>query len=75
MLYDNRTGVQFLKQSNTKIFKEPNEESWLAAKLVMEGYVTAPGCLYFASVRLIKTCWAAKNRTYYASIGAHAFWQ
>ncbi len=75
VLYDNRTGVQFLKQSNTKIFKEPNEESWLAAKLVMEGYVTAPGCLYFASVRLIKTCWAAKNRTYYASIGAHAFWQ
>ena len=29
VLYDNRTGVQFLKQSNTKIFKEPNEESWL----------------------------------------------
>ncbi len=75
VLYDNRTGVQFLKQSNTRIFNEPNEESWLAAKLVMEGYVTAPGCLYFASVRLIKTCWAARNRTYYATIGAHAFWQ
>ena len=75
VLYDNRTGVQFLKQSNTRIFNEPNEESWLAAKLVMEGYITAPGCLYFASVRLIKTCWAARNRTYYATIGAHAFWQ
>ena len=75
VLYDNRTGVQFLKQSNTRIFNEPNEESWLAAKLVMEGYITAPGCLYFASVRMIKTCWAARNRTYYATIGAHAFWQ
>lgn len=75
VLYDNRTGVQFLKESNTKIFREPNEESWLAAKLVMEGYVTAPDCLYFASVRKINSCWAAKHRTYYGSIGDHAFWQ
>lgn len=75
VLYDNRTGVQFLKESNTKIFREPNEESWLAAKLVMEGYVTAPNCLYFASVRKINSCWAAKHRTYFGTIGAHAFWQ
>lgn len=75
VIYDNRTGVQFLKQSDTKIFREPNEESWVAAKLVLEGYVTAPGCLYFASVRKINSCWAAKHRTYFGTIGAHAFWQ
>lgn len=75
VIYDHSCGVQFLKYSDQKIYRAPTEECWLAAKLAMEGYVTAPDCLYFTGVKYAKTCWAASHRTFFGTIGDHAFYQ
>ena len=73
VIFDTRSGVQFVTRSSQKIYRAPNQESWLAAKLALEGYETAPDCLYFASNAVSKTCWAGRNRQTYCIIGGHTF--
>lgn len=73
VIFDTRTGVQFVTRESTKIYIEPSEECFLAAKLAMEGYETAPDCLYFASNRVAKRCWAGRNRPTFGVIGGHTF--
>lgn len=51
---------------------EPNAESVLAAKLCLDGAVTAPGALFFNGAG--KDCWAARNKALVATIGGHAFY-
>ena len=75
VIFDTRTGVQFVTRESTKIYIEPSEECFLAAKLAMEGYETAPDCLYFASNRVAKRCWAGRNRPMYGVIGGHTFFK
>ena len=50
----------------------PNDESILAAKLVMDGAQVVPTALYFNTAGLYS--WAARNRSYITTIGAHAFY-
>ena len=52
--------------------RTPNSESILAAKLVMDGALVVPTALYFNTVGLYS--WAARNRSYVTTIGAHAFY-
>lgn len=52
--------------------KKPNDESILAAKLVMDGAQVVPNALFFARAGL--SCYASKTRTYVTTIGAHAFY-
>ena len=73
VIYDNRNGVQFVKRSSKSILKEPSEQCYLAAKLALEGYETAPDCFYFASNTVAKTCWAGRNRQVYAVFGGHTY--
>ena len=73
VIFDTRSGVQFVTRESTKIYIEPSEECFLAAKLAMEGYETAPDCLYFASNRVAKRCWAGRNRPTFGVIGGHTF--
>lgn len=73
VIYDTRTGVQFVTRSSKSILKEPSEQCFLAAKLALEGYETAPDCLYFASNAVAKRCWAGRNRQVYTVIGGHTF--
>lgn len=73
VIFDTRSGVQFVTRSSTAIYKAPSEECWLAAKLALEGYETAPNCLYFSSNAVAKRCWAGRNRAVYAVIGGHTF--
>lgn len=73
VIFDTRSGVQFVTRSSTAIYKAPSEECWLAAKLALEGYETAPDCLYFSSNAVAKRCWAGRNRAVYAVIGGHTF--
>lgn len=51
---------------------EPNAESILAAKLVLEGANVVPGAFYFNGVG--KSCWASRNKTLLYTIGGHAFY-
>lgn len=63
---------QFTPVKNGTINLTPNAESVLAAKLCLEGTVLLPTALYFNSAK--RSSWAAKNKTYLATIGSHAFY-
>ena len=63
---------QFSPASNGTLAKTPNEESVIAAKLVMDGAEVLPNALFFARAGL--SCYASKNRPYITTIGAHAFY-
>ena len=73
VIFDTRNGVQFVKRSSKSILKDPCETCWLAAKLAMEGYETAPDCFFFASNKVAPTCWAGRNREVYTVIAGHTF--
>lgn len=50
----------------------PNEESILAARLVLEGANVVPGAYYFNGAG--KSCWASRNKSLIATIGGHSFY-
>lgn len=51
---------------------EPNAESILAARLVLEGANVVPGAYYFNGVG--KSCWASRNKAHICTIGGHSFY-
>lgn len=63
---------QFSPASSRSIYRDPNPESVVAAKLVMEGAVVLDGVLFFNRAGL--NCYASRNRDYVATIGEHAFY-
>lgn len=64
---------QFTPVYNGSIYKTPNEQSVVAAKLCLDGANTVGNSLYFVNPRVSPNSWASRNRTYVATIGAHAF--
>lgn len=50
----------------------PNEESILAARLVLEGANVVPDALYFNGAG--KSCWASRNKRLIRTIGGHSFY-
>ncbi|MFG6350363.1 MAG: cell wall hydrolase [Oscillospiraceae bacterium] len=63
---------QFTPASSGSINREPNGESIIAAKLVMDGAQVVPTALFFNRVGV--PCYASRNRTYITTIGSHAFY-
>lgn len=63
---------QFGPASSGSIYREPNEESVIAAKLAMDGAEALDNVLFFN--RAGQSCYASKNRSYVATIGGHAFY-
>lgn len=64
---------QFTPAMTGSIYSTPNEESVLAAKLCLDGANTGGNALYFVNPKTAPGSWAARNRPYVATIGAHAF--
>lgn len=64
---------QFTPAMTGSIYSSPNEESILAAKLCLDGANTGGDALYFVNPKTTPGSWAARNRPYVATIGAHAF--
>ena len=64
---------QFSPASNGSINREPNAESVVAAKLILEGVRVGGTSLYFVNPSTTPNSWAERNRTYVTTIGAHAF--
>lgn len=64
---------QFSPASNGSINREPNAESVVAAKLILEGVRVGGSSLYFVNPSVSPNSWAQRNRTYVTTIGAHAF--
>lgn len=63
---------QFSPASSGSIYRDPNEQSIIAAKLVLEGTEVLDDVLYFNRSGL--NCWAARNKELVAVIGDHAFY-
>lgn len=64
---------QFSPAASGSIYRDPNEESVVAAMLVLDGAQVTPDALFFnaAGVR----SYASRTRTYVATIGDHAFYK
>ena len=58
---------------NGAIYREPNAESVIAAKLILEGVRVGGNSLYFVNPSISPNSWAQRNRPYVTTIGAHAF--
>lgn len=65
---------QFTPAASGSIYREPNEESVVAAMLVMDGAQVTPNALFFNAAGATRS-YAARNRTYVTTIGDHAFYE
>lgn len=66
------TPGQFSPVANGTIYREPDADSLIAAKLCLDGAEEAEDCLYFNVVGL--RSWADSARTYVCTIGDHNFY-
>lgn len=74
VIFDKKNGVQFSPTQNGMIYKAPNSQSIIAAKICLEGYSINDEILYFVNASLVPNSWVVKNRPLYAKIGNHSFY-
>ena len=74
VIFDKKNGTQFSPTANGTIYKTPNQDSIIAAKICLEGYSINTGILYFVNPSIVPHCWVCQNRPFYAKIGNHAFY-
>lgn len=74
VIFDRKYGTQFSPVDNGAIYKSPNAQSIIAAKICLEGYSVNTGILYFVNPRVSPSNWITKNRAYFGKIGNHAFY-
>lgn len=64
---------QFTPAISGSIYREPNWESVVAAKLVLDGAQVTPDALFFNAAGL--RSYASRTKTYVTTIGNHAFYK
>ena len=74
VIFDRKNGVQFSPTQNGTIYKAPNAQSIIAAKICLEGYTVSDDILYFVNASLVPNSWVVKNRPLFAKIGNHSFY-
>lgn len=74
VIFDRNYGVQFTPVSNGAIYCTPSEESYEAARRVLEGENIVGDSLYFFNPSIAQSFWIAQNCTYVTTIGEHQFY-
>lgn len=74
VIFDNNWGVQFEPTTNGEIWKEPTPESFIAAKLALDGANPVGECLYFLNPAIATSGWIVENRQFHSAIGGHSFY-
>ncbi len=74
VIFDKKFGVQFSPTANGAIYKTPNAESIIAAKMCIEGYSLSTDVLYFFNPKTSPTNWISQNRQFAFKVGNHAFY-
>ena len=74
VIFDHRFGVQFTPSVNNTIYKNPTEESVVAAKICLEGYSVTANAIYFLNKKTATSNWIVNNRTFLQTIGNHSFY-
>jgi len=65
---------QFTPVDNGSIYNTPSSEAVLAAQMCLEGVNTVGGCMFFLNPSIADASWFNSARTYYTTIGGHAFY-
>lgn len=74
VIFDTKHGVQFSPVASGTIYNTPDEEAVIAAKLVLEGYVTVGESIFFVNPVIGAGSWFANHRTFITAIGDHYFY-
>ena len=74
VIFDTKHGVQFQPIISGAVYREPSEESIVAAKISLEGYNLVGDSLFFVNPEVGITGWFAQTRTYVVSLGDHDFY-
>ena len=74
VIFDQVNGVQFTPTENGSIWCNPNTDSVIAAKIVLEGYRTDPDILFFMNEETAVSTWISDNCEYAFTIADHSFW-
>ena len=74
VIFDKKYGVQFAPTANGMIYKAPNADSVIAAKMCLEGYSISNEALYFFNPKYTSGTWVKQNRDYLFTIGNHVFY-
>lgn len=74
VIFDKKYGVQFAPTANGMIYKAPNADSVIAAKMCLEGYSISNEALYFFNPKYTSGAWVKQNRDYLFTIGNHVFY-
>ena len=69
-----KSSVAYNPVANGTIYKAPNSQSVIAAKICLEGYSINTGILYFVNPSVSPSNWIISNRNFFAQIGNHAFY-
>ncbi len=74
VIFDHEHGVQFTPTVNGAIEKEPDDDSIVAAKLVLDGARIGKNLLYFLNPAIAVSTWIPENRPFALTIGNHDFY-
>lgn len=74
VIFDKKYGTQFSPVASGTIYKTPNADSVIAAKICLEGYSLNDRILYFMNPQLATNHWISQNRPYAFRIGTHNFY-
>ncbi|MBR5514749.1 MAG: cell wall hydrolase [Clostridia bacterium] len=74
VIFDKNYGVQFSPAANGTIYNTPSEDSVLAAKACLDGFMKSDAILYFLNPRTASNFWIVNNRSYAFTIGNHDFY-
>lgn len=73
VIFDRSSGVQFTPTANGTIYKTPNTDSIIAAKLCLDGANVSESLLFFVNQKIATSTWVSDNRPYAMTIGNHTF--
>ena len=74
VIFDRKNGTQFSPVAIGTIYKTPNAESVIAAKICLDGYTVSDSILFFMNPRIATNNWISKNRPFAFRIGNHNFY-
>ena len=75
VIFDKKYGTQFTPVDNGTIYNKPNNESILAAKIVLDGYSVNDKIIFFINPKIASNFWITENRTFVIRIGNHSFYK
>lgn len=75
VIFDMRYGVpQFYRPGDPRILITPSEQSILAAKACLDGYLLDENVLFYLNPRIATSFWIVQNRPFLFSLGLHDFY-